>query len=146
VHEVTFLVRIRTDLGGVSEVVPAIDETALTDLVHAFELRAGLETRSVSYGGLIPAHFDFGPLDLHYLDTSDGPQHDWRPLLGCSCGEWGCWPLLARITAAGDSVTWTDFQQPHRKQRDYSAFGPFSFSRKQYDDALAQLVARVNQP
>jgi hypothetical protein len=27
-------------------------------------------------------------------------------------------------------------EQPHRKTRDYVAFGPFQFNRHQYDDAL----------
>ncbi len=37
-------------LGGLS---------ALT--VHEFEQNAGMETRIVSYGGLVPANFQFGP-------------------------------------------------------------------------------------
>lgn len=31
------------------------------------------------------------------------------------------------------------FEQPHRKPRDYVAFGPFQFGRHPYDDALRPL-------
>src|SRR5687767_544224 len=35
-------------------------------------------------------------------------------VLGCECGEPGCWPLRARITVAEYTVTWDDFVQPYR--------------------------------
>lgn len=139
-----FIVSPREDLNGAIEVIPTIDGVALTDLIHAFELRAGLETRAESYSGLIPKHFDFGPLDLHYLGTSPKRLDPKTVLLGCACGEWGCWPLLARITATTDNVTWTELEQPHRKARDYSAFGPFTFSRGAYQHALCELQAELD--
>ncbi|MGC5004714.1 hypothetical protein [Streptomyces sp. DT203] len=46
---------------------------------------------------------------------------------------------MARITATAGLVTWDAFEQPHRKTRDYAAFGPFQFDRHQYDDALRVL-------
>ncbi|MFI9046038.1 hypothetical protein [Streptomyces sp. NPDC053427] len=46
---------------------------------------------------------------------------------------------MARITATADLVTWDAFEQPHRKTRDYAAFGPFPFDRLQYDNALRVL-------
>ncbi|HEV3190738.1 MAG TPA: hypothetical protein VGY54_09600 [Polyangiaceae bacterium] len=136
---VRFLARPRADLGEVIEIVPAIDDAELTDLVHAFEQRAGMETRSTSYGGLIPSYFNFGSIDDHFLGVAWRESNRKSPLLGCSCGEWGCWPLLARIVVAKDSVTWSEFEQPHRKGTDYSAFGPFSFVRTQYERALVEL-------
>ena len=57
-------------------------------------------------------------------------------LLVCECGEPGCWPLEARIVVTDESVTWTDFRQPHRPTWDYSQFGPFVFNRAQYESAL----------
>lgn len=138
---VTFLVRGRVD--GAIEIVPAVDDAALTDLVDAFEASSRMEPRGDAYGGLIPAHFNFGPLELHFLGSSRWSADGRVPLLGCSCGEWGCWPLLARIVCTPDFVMWTDFQQPHRKRRDYTAFGPFHFARAQYEDALAGALAGV---
>lgn len=35
-------------------------------------------------------------------------------LMGCDCGEIGCWPLIVRITDEGATVRWDDFAQPHR--------------------------------
>jgi hypothetical protein len=37
-------------------------------------------------------------------------------------------------------VTWTEFEQPYRKARDYSAFGPFVFDRGTYEDAVGTLA------
>jgi hypothetical protein len=140
---VGFLARPRADLGQVIEIVPAIDDAELTDLVQAFEQRAGMETRSTSYGGLIPSYFNFGSIDDHFLGVARRELNRKSPLLGCLCGEWGCWPLLARIVVAEDSVTWSEFEQPHRKGRDYSAFGPFSFVRTQYERALVELQSML---
>ena len=138
---VRFLAGPSVDLDDVIEIVPAIDGAKLTDLVHGFELHAGLEKRSASYGGLIPANYSFGRLDRHYLGLSSLANK--TPVLGCSCGEWGCWPLLVRIVATEDLVSWSDFEQPFRSQRDYSGFGPFRFARNRYEEALAELQSAV---
>ncbi|MCX4564720.1 hypothetical protein OHA02_52550 [Streptomyces phaeochromogenes] len=50
---------------------------------------------------------------------------------------------MARITATANLVTWDAFEQPHRRTRDYAAFGPFQFDRHQYDDALRALSAVI---
>jgi hypothetical protein len=80
----------------------------------------------------------------HFLGRSTNTMGPKTPVLGCECGEWGCWPLIARITATADFVTWDAFEQPHRKARDYVAFGPFQFDRHQYDDALQALSAKID--
>ena len=37
-------------------------------------------------------------------------------LLGCAgCGFAECWPLLARVETQGETVVWSDFEQPHRR-------------------------------
>lgn len=143
---VGFRVSPRAHLAGVLEVVPTVDGVSLTDLVHRFERDAAIETRESSYGGLIPSYFRFGPMDQHYLagETAFRTDRGKVPLLGCDCGEWGCWPLKARIEATPTDVRWDEFEQPHRPQRDYSTFGPFVFSREQYDRALAGLVAALD--
>jgi hypothetical protein len=57
-------------------------------------------------------------------------------LLGCECGESGCWPFVARIDAGDDRVTWRDFAQPQRPQWSYAGFGPFVFDRAAYEAAI----------
>ena len=144
--QVRFVVRERDDLNGVTEVVAVVDGQELTDLIHAFEKAADMESRDVSYGGLIPANFRFGPVRRHFLAGEGALLNEERkvPLLGCECGEWGCWPLLASITVDDDAVVWSDFEQPYRRERDYSALGPFRFDRDAYETALDDLERAVS--
>lgn len=75
-------------------------------------------------------------------------------LLGCGCGVVGCWPLMARISLDADTVTWSDFAQPHRSEDmlfvmgkrglvvwRYEGFGPFVFERDKYVAELGKFEA-----
>ncbi|MEU0647840.1 hypothetical protein [Streptomyces umbrinus] len=104
---------------------------------------AGMQPAGDAYGGLIPEFFHFGPIRDHFLGRSTNAMGPKTPVLGCECGEWGCWPLMVCITATADRVTWDAFEQPHRTTRDYTAFGPFHFGRHQYDDTLRTLSATI---
>ena len=56
---------------------------------------------------------DYAPLMLSEINRSTShflgePELSWfddgdTVLLGCPCGEWGCWPLTARVMARGDT-------------------------------------------
>ena len=127
---------------GLFALVPEIGGRRLIDLVAAYETARGYAP-SGGYGGIVPAHFNFGPLDEYYLGTA---AHQWpRPgaawVLGCECGEVGCWPLTTQITVSDDTVTWSGFSQPHRTDWDYTGFGPFEFDRTEYERAVASAVA-----
>jgi hypothetical protein len=125
--------------GDVS-VVPTIDGIRLTDIVHNYERTMGYLPAD-AYGGLIPSWFNFGPLDHHYEGRGFcAPQ---AVVLGCECGEWGCWPLLASVTAHAGSVTWSEFSQSHRPGWDYEAMGTFRFDRPQFDSAVQDLIRRL---
>ncbi|MFE0678672.1 hypothetical protein [Streptomyces sp. NPDC058867] len=139
-NEIRFACRQRGGSGPLV-VVPRIDGTPLTELIDGYEIAARMQPAGDAYGGLIPEFFRFGPMQDHFLGLSTGVMGPKTPVLGCECGEWGCWPLMARITATADLVTWDAFEQPHRKTRDYAAFGPFQFDRGPYDDALRALSA-----
>ncbi|MCX4775443.1 hypothetical protein [Streptomyces sp. NBC_01264] len=141
-NEIRFDCNPRGD-GGPLVVVPHIDGAPLTGLIDGFEISAKMEPAGDAYGGLIPAFFRFGPMQDHFLGRSTSAMGPKTPVLGCECGEWGCWPLMARITATANLVTWDAFEQPHRETRDYMPFGPFRFDRHQYDDALRALIAAI---
>ncbi|MFB7075888.1 hypothetical protein, partial [Streptomyces sp. NPDC056290] len=97
-NEIWFDCRHRGD-GGPLVIVPHVDGTPLTALVDAYENAAGMRPAGDAYGGLIPEFFRFGPMQDHFLGVSTGAMGPKTPFLGCECGEWGCWPLMARITA-----------------------------------------------
>ena len=125
-------------------VTPSIDDKLLTELVSAFEAKHHFEPLD-GYGGLIPDWFNYGPLDRYFMADIPAGSY-WVRLagiyvLGCECGEVGCWPLVCRVTVEGESVTWDRFRQPHRPERNYSEFGPFVFNLGQYQEAIARLVA-----
>lgn len=127
-------------------VCPVVNGRRLTDLVTEYERSRNYGPGG--YGGLVPAYFNFGDLRAYLLGLDN---HQWpRPgtawLLGCECGEVGCWPLEARVRTRPTEVVWSDFTQPFRSDRDYLGFGPFTFVREQYetavDDALGRLPER----
>ncbi|MFH9860686.1 hypothetical protein [Streptomyces sp. NPDC017202] len=62
---------------------------------------------------------------------------DTVPLLGCSCGIWDCWPLMAKVTVTPTTVTWSSFRQSYREQWGELAMGPYEFPRDAYEAALA---------
>ncbi|WP_426624937.1 hypothetical protein ACPPVW_02290 [Leifsonia sp. McL0607] len=126
---------------GAVSLVPEIDGVALTEIVAKFE--TGFDDSPVGgYGGIVPQAFRFGDLSKYYLGLEEeqwpAPGEAW--LLGCECGEAGCWPLQTRIAVTDTTVVWSGFSQPHRKQRDYAAFGPFEFNRAQYVTAVRAAV------
>jgi hypothetical protein len=58
-------------------------------------------------------------------------------ILGCVCGDPGCWPFRVRIALRDDVVVWSGFEQPHRSWR-YEEMRPFVFDRAQYLSALSR--------
>jgi len=124
------------------ELVPYVDGVSLVELVAGFEQAARFDVVG-GYAGIVLDHFNFGDL-IGYLtgqpDSLYWARHGAISLLGCDCGDVGCWPLDARVITDGAVVTWRGFTQPHRPNRDYSCFGPFVFRRAQYEHAVRQAV------
>ncbi|WP_030678128.1 hypothetical protein [Streptomyces rimosus] len=86
----------------------------------------------------------------HFLGTPI-PAFAWSlpgstAVLGCSCGEWGCWPLRTVITATPETVTWSSFRQPFRDEWGELPMGPYVFARPAYDAALAEPVRCAEDP
>ena len=127
-------------------IVPLVNEVSLTKLISEFEKAQNYEPVG-GYGGIVPQSFNFGPLESYFLGEYSERSY-WATLgaqyiLGCECGEVGCWPLQCHIQTDRDFVKWERFKQPHREERDYSCFGPFVFDAAQYRDALARLIAQI---
>lgn len=129
---------------GEPELRVLVDDEDLKELVRRVELpqaeREGSPSIAGGYAGL-PSRALRGGVIEHFLDGPGshlfcGPR-DKTVLLGCVCGEPGCWPLMARVRLSPVEVTWSDFEQPHRRGSwSHDDFGPFRFERTQYDEEL----------
>ncbi|MDT0275196.1 hypothetical protein [Blastococcus goldschmidtiae] len=115
-------------------VTPVVDGTPLTDLVADFEIAQGFGELAGTYAGIVVGA-DGRPLVGELL--GDGR----RSLLGCECGDTGCWPLEAEIRFDDWSVTWDGFAQPHRPRWAYGGFGPFVFVTEDYRAAVERFSA-----
>ena len=123
-----------------------IDGRDLRELVRSFELSfaaaEGHPELAGQYGA--PTADEVLPPSRHFWGEPSERLYvydDKVSVFGCSCRCPMCWPLLVRIEANARTVTWSDFEQPHRRGNTgspwrYDHFGPFRFSRRQYDDAL----------
>lgn len=130
---------------GVAQVVPFIDGGSLLERVGDHERAQGHDLAG-RYAGLVPAYFQFGDLSAYYRgeEGDQWPEPGKVSLLGCECGEVGCWPLDASVVAIEERVIWLDFAQPHRAEWTYVGFGPFVFDREQYDGAVAQAIVHLD--
>jgi hypothetical protein len=126
---------------GAAAVTAEVDGIGLDELVTHFEQSPGFDLGG-GYGPLIPEHFKFGELGAYFLGEGEiqWPRPEWVWMLGCQCGEVGCWPLEVHVVRAEDVVTWDGFAQPHRHERSYEGFGPFVFAADQYAVAVDELI------
>jgi hypothetical protein len=127
---------------GTHAATPILDGISLVELVSAFERKMGFDVVG-GYGGLIPQWFNYGSLNRYFLGDFEPDSFFAKKggiyLLGCDCGEVGCWPLSARLETDNHNVKWVEFRQEHRPQWDYLGFGPFVFDKDQYKQAVAML-------
>jgi hypothetical protein len=129
-----------------SQIKITVNGTDFPELVRLAELPSaradGEEELAGTYVGLVPGYIriDLASQFLGGTGTalSAGPEGK-TALLCCSCGEVGCSPLLARVTVDDDTITWDEFEQPTRPDWDYNGFGPFTFARGQYEQALLEM-------
>jgi hypothetical protein len=99
--------------------------------------REGVEPEDWPRGGCGPGSENtfLGNEDSHLYC---GPREK-TVLLGCTCGEPGCWPLMARVEVSPLEVRWDEFEQPHRRGRwSHATLGPFVFDRRPYEATLTQ--------
>lgn len=133
---------VRQDLGiadDVPVIVPYVDGVPLPDLLREVELPSargeGKPDLAGSYAGLTddevrwPSQHYLGEPVLTWFGTGD------TVLLGCTCGDWGCWPFTATVTVADQTVTWTAYRNGHRDWQ-YAALDDLVFDRTQYEEAV----------
>ncbi|MFF1543460.1 hypothetical protein [Streptomyces sp. NPDC058291] len=91
---------------------------------------------------------DFAHLHDHFLSDSDSDSDADAPvpLLGCPCGLWFCWPLMARVTPAPTTVVWSSFRYPEREHWGDLPLGPFTFDRAAYETALRSPKTLTKDP
>jgi hypothetical protein len=126
-----------------------IDEVDLIELVRRVELPyaecEGHPDIAGGYAGLAAWRLR-GRLRDHFLGEERshlycGPREK-TVLLGCTCGEPGCWPLMARVEVSPWEVRWDEFEQPHRRGRwSHATLGPFVFGRGLYEATLMDAEA-----
>src|SRR5438105_4737287 len=137
---------ITDDDGGALSITPCIDGAPLTILIGEFEKSSGYTDPAGGYGGLIPCYFNCGPLVRYFCgqagNQGENDDDDEIYVLGCECGEVGCWPLVTSVTRVEGGYRWAAFKQPHRPQRNYDAFGPFVFEKGQYEEAVRDAASR----
>ena len=142
----SFTVAPLSDSDEAAAVTPMVDGVSLVDLVCRFERDAGYEPAG-GFAGIVPAYFNFGDLAEHFLGRQERQWPDtgraW--LLGCQCGEAGCWPLTARISLDASTVNWLDLTHEHRQERTYAGLGPYVFERTHYEAAVAAMVRTLRQ-
>jgi hypothetical protein len=146
-NELSVNVAATTDEDGSSydAIQLLIDGNSLITLAHQAEqpyaLREGHPNIAGAYGWLTASS-----ANQTALASGSKDDEDKIPLLECSCGVPGCWPLLAKVTVSESHVTWSDFEQPHRGPLSaachwaYGALGPFVFDRKAYDLQVNQIT------
>ena len=137
----SFAIEPLPDTNAVLSIVPIMNGIRLTALIEEFERESQYEPAG-GYAGIVPAHVNFDPLDQYFLATNPNSSFaDRLWLLGCSCGEVGCWPLEARIAINEREIVWEHFKQPFRPERDYSPFGSFRFDHDQYQQSVMELAS-----
>ena len=137
VLEFSFAPHGAEDLSGNEAVHILIDGRDLIDILREIEgpqaSADGQPDIAGTYDGLFPEQWR--DLPEQYGDGRVA-------VLGCVCGEVGCWPFRVRIAKRANEVTWGDFQQPNRSWS-YESLGSFSFDRVRYDRAVQSVLDRA---
>ena len=117
--------------------VPYRGGVALPDLLRRVErpsaARDGQPELAGSYAGLSDEQVRWP--SRHYLGRPALSCDGDTVLLGCGCGEWGCWPFTAVVTVETDAVVWSGYRHGHRAW-DYSGLRDLVFDRDQYEEAV----------
>ena len=140
-YSIAFEVRPLAKSGGAHEAIPLVDGLPLPEVIHAYEHAAGgipgpLDDR----GGLVSENYRSGPARENWFGLRDVSGRSGEiPVLGCSCGEWGCWPTYATVVFDDETVTWREFSNLD-SALPLAQFGPLVFRREDYENAVSLLA------
>lgn len=131
------------DTGEVRILIDGVDLRLLAEKAELASAAAeGNASLAGSYAGL-RADGHVLPPSQHFLGRVESGLYEYGrrvQVLGCECGEPGCWPLVCRVEADKDWVVWSDFERPYRRGAwKHDGLGPFMFARAQFEEALRAL-------
>lgn len=124
----------------------------LNELMRRYEIQfepsiaGGYEGLNIEYLKNIEEHF-FGKLNENDIYNYDGKTL----VLGCNCGEPGCWPLIVRITEEDEVIIWSEFEQPFRDEEsaggywDYTNFKSLEFNKQLYEEQLKAICKKFRE-
>lgn len=81
----------------------------------------------------------FGYAQRYFVIEPDDSDFNATVLLGCNCGEPGCWMLLIKSQTENNVITWSDFRQFHRPAWKYY-LGPYIFDSSKYHQELKRVL------
>jgi len=124
------------------EVVVAINGEPLLELIRqreqSFAAKDGQASIAGSYAYL--SLIDFEELFLRAALEADLAQDERDVvLLGCPCGIWSCWYLALKIKFEAETVRFSDFANPRRKDWWYGL--EFKFDRVSFVGEISKIAS-----
>ena len=125
-----------------TEVVVTINGELLLELIkrreQSFAAKEG--QASIAGGYTYLSLIDFEELFLRAALEADLAQDERDVvLLGCPCGIWSCWHLALKIKFEENTVKFTDFTNPRRKNWRYGL--EFKFDRADFMGEISKIAS-----
>ncbi len=129
---------------GLTEVVVTINDKPLLELIRqrerSFAAKDGQASVAGDYAYL--SLIDFKKLFLDaLLPNRQLAASDERSvvLLGCPCGIWDCWYLALKAKFEADTIRFSDFTNPRRKDWRYGL--EFKFDRVSFVSEISKIAS-----
>lgn len=128
------------------EIIPIIDGQSLISILKTIEFqyaeKEGYPQIAGAYGGIYVSE-SISPTEYFFGKIETEENNGKTLILLCDCSFEGCWDFLTKIEVSESTVKWSDFEQIHRANWDYSKLGIFTFERGQYEKALCDLESEI---
>ena len=127
---------------GLTKVVVTINDKPLLELIRQRERSFAAKDgqASVAGGYAYLSLIDFEELFLRAALEADLAQDERDVvLLGCPCGIWDCWYLALKIKFEADTIRFSDFTNPRRKNWRYGL--EFKFDRVSFVGEISKIAS-----